>query len=480
MQFTRKHIIFSLIWKYLEQCTAQAIQFIISIALARLLMPDDFGVIALVTILISMANVFVTSGLNSALIQKKDSDDLDFSSVFWLSLGMAFFIYAVLFLIAPLIASFYEKEVLVSIVRIQGITLFIGVFNSIQGVVVAKNLLFKKMFYRSLIVSIPTGIFGISLAYNGFGVWSLVWQQMLGSILTYIFMQFVVKWKPKFIFSFARAKVLFNFGWKLLVSALIALTFGNLHNLIIGKFFSTVTLGFCNKGESFPKLLITNVNSSIQAVMFPVFSEFQNDKEKLKQIFRKSITLSSFIIFPLMILLAIVAEPTIHLVLGEKWLPSVFFLQAYCFIYALWPIHTNNLTVMNALGRSDLFLKIEIIKSIVNVLFVMIALVMFKSVYALIVALSISCLLCTYINAFPNKKLLNYGFLEQAIDILPSFVFSLIAGFIVFSFSFLAIPNFAIIILQVVLGLAIYILLAKIFKMESMDYFLEILKRGIK
>ena len=480
MLLTRKHIIFSLIWKYLEQCSAQAVQFVISIILARLLMPEDFGVIALVAIFISIANVFVASGLNSALIQKKDADELDFSSVFWLSLCIAFFVYIILFFAAPLIANFYEKDILISIVRILGLNLFIGVFNSMQGVVVAKNLLFKKMFYRSFIVSIPTGILGIFLAYRGFGVWSLIWQQMCGSILTYIFMQFVVKWKPKLIFSFARAKALFDFGWKLLVSALIALTFGNLHNLIIGKFFSTTTLGFCNKGESFPKLVITNIDSSIQAVMFPVFSEFQNDKEKLKQTFRRSITFSSFVIFPLMVLLAVVAEPTVRLILGEKWLPSVFFLQAYCFIYSLWFIHTNNLTIMNALGRSDLFLKLEIIKGIIIPLVVIVTLVIFESIYALIGAMVVISLLGTFINSFPNKRLLGYGFLKQAKDILPAFIISLVTGIVVFPFSFFDIPDFATIILQIAFGLAIYLLLAKMFKLESMDYFLGILKRGIK
>jgi len=477
MAFTRRHIFLSLIWKYLEQCSLQVVQFVISIVLARLLMPDDFGVIALVSIFISIAGVFIGSGLPAALIQKKDADALDFSSVFWLSICIAFFIYTALFFATPLIAAFYEKQILVSIIRIIGLFLFLNVFISMQGVVVAKKLWFKKMFYRTLIVSIPTGFFGIFLAYKGFGVWALVWQQIFNAILAFIFMQFVVKWKPTFAFSFSRVKSLFNFGWKLLMSTLINLIFGNLHKLIIGKYFSSAMLGFCDKGESFPKLIITNIDASIQAVMFPTFAEFQNDREKLKQMFRRSITFSSFVIFPIMALLAVVAEPTVRLILGEKWLPCVIFMQIFCFLYALWPIHSNNLTVMKALGRSDLFLKLEIIKGLLGVLLVLVGLIVFKSIYALVGAVAVSSLLCVFINAYPNKKLLNYGYWEQMKDVLPYFMLSILVGILVFPMAYIHIHDVVLIATQVLLGGSLYLLISKIMKMDSFEYAWQLLKK---
>ena len=477
MSFTRRHIILSLIWKYLEQCSLQVAQFLITIVLARLLMPDDYGVIALVSIFMSIASVFVSSGLSSALIQKKDADALDFSSVFWLSLCIALLVYMLLFFATPFIAAFYDKQILVPILRIIGLNLFINVFLSMQSVVVSKNLWFKKLFYRTFIVSIPTGIFGIFLAYKGFGVWALVWQQMFNTILAFIFMQFVVKWKPSFAFSFSRVRSLFNFGWKLLMSALISLTFGNLHKLIIGKYFTPAMLGFCDKGESFPKQIITNIDTSIQAVMFPTFSEYQNDKAKLKQIFRRSITFSSFIIFPLMTLLIVVAAPTVRLLIGEKWLPSVIFMQIYCLLYSLWPIHSNNLTVMNALGRSDLFLKLELIKGLLGVLLVLVALIVFKSIFALVGAVAVSSFICIFINTYPNKKLLNYGCFEQMKDVFPYFILSVLIGILVFPIAYIRINDIALIAIQGLLGSSLYILIAKLMKMDSFEYALQLLKK---
>jgi len=290
-------------------------------------------------------------------------------------------------------------------------------------------------------------------------------------------MLFVVKWKPSFAFSFARIKELFHFGWKILVSTLMNLTFGNLHNLIIGKFFSPAMLGFCNKGESFPKLIITNIDASIQTVMFPTFSEFQNDKEKLKQMCLRSITFSSFVIFPLMALLVVVAEPTVRFLLGEKWLPCVFFMQIYCCLYALWPIHTNNLTVIKALGRSDLFLKLEIIKGSLGLTLVFVALIVFKSVYALVGAVAVSSFLGVFINAYPNKRLLNYGYFEQMKDVLPYFILSVIVGILVFPITYLRLNDVALIAIQGLLGSALYLLFAKLMKMDSFEYAWQLFKK---
>ena len=474
------NLLHSFIWKYLERSGTQATQFIISIILARLLAPEDFGVLALVLVFIAFANVFVQSGFKTSLVQKKDSSNLDFSTVFWLSLVIAIVVYATLFFTAPLIANFYKNDNLIPIVRVLGITLFFGVLNSVQEAYIQKHFLFKKLFFRSLAVAIPSGIFGVLLAYSGFGIWALVWYQLINIFLMCVFMLFMIPWKPAFEFSFASAKKLFNFGYKLLLSALLDTGYNNLTNLLIGKFFSPATLGFYNRGEQFPKLIVANVNESINAVLFPVLANVQDDIEQFKQKMRKCIKISCFAIFPLMALLASSATPTVEFVLGEKWTSCVIFLQISCFIFALWPLHTANLAAINSLGRSDIFLKLEIVKKIMGVSAIIIALYLFNTPLAIILSQAIIAPIGVLVNSFPNKKLLNYGFLEQAKDILPVFIFSLVAGFAVFPISLFGIPNFVIIISQVVLGLAIYLLLAKIFKMESLDYFLEILRKGIK
>jgi len=470
----------SFLWKYLERSGSQATQFIISIVLARLLAPEDFGLIALVMVFIALANVFVQSGLKTALVQKKDANDLDFSTVFWLSLTLAAVMYALLFFAAPLIANFYGNERLAPITRVLGIILFFGALSSVQEAYIQKHFLFKKLFFRSLAVIVPSGIFGVSLAFYGLGIWALVWQQMANAFLTCVFMQFMVTWKPAFEFSIARATKLFNFGYKLLLSALLDTGYNNLANLLIGKFFTPATLGFYNRGEQFPKLIVANVNESINAVLFPALANVQDDIEQFRQKMRKCVKISCFAIFPLMAILASSATPTVEFVLGEKWLPCVIFLQISCFIFALWPLHTTNLTAINSLGRSDIFLKLEIVKKILGVSAIIIALYFFKTPLAIVLSQAIISPIGVLINSFPNKKLLNYGFLEQAKDILQAFVFSLAAGFAVLPVSFLTIPNFAMIALQIVSGLSIYMLLAKIFRMESLDYFLEILKRGSK
>jgi len=471
-------VLHSFLWKYFERSGSQIVQFVVSIVLARLLAPDDFGLLALVTVFIAIAGVFVRSGLNTALVQKKDADNYDFSTVFWLSLTLAAVVYTLLFFSAPLIADFYKNANLTQIVRVLGITLFFGALNSVQEAYIQKHFLFKKLFFRSLAVIIPSGIFGISLAYMGFGIWALVWQQLSSAFLMSVFMLFMVPWKPAFEFSTASAKKLFNFGYKLLLSGLLDTGYRNLTNLLIGKFFSPATLGFYNRGEQFPKLIVGNVSDSINAVLFPALANVQDNIELLKQKTRKCIKCSCFVIFPLMALLASSAKPTVEFVLGVKWLPCIVFLQISCFIFALWPLHTANLISIKSLGRSDIFLKLEIVKKIVGASALIIALYIFGSPVAVVTVKAVTSLVGLFINSFPNKYLLNYGFFEQISDIVPSFILSLASGLAVLPISKLEIPNFAVIALQVICGLTFYLFLAKIFKMESFNYLLQMFKGG--
>lgn len=477
-QNTKSNILSSLFWKLMERGGTQGIQFIVQIVLARLLSPEEYGIIAIVMVFILLANVFVESGFNTALIQKKDADEVDFSSVLYLSLGVASILYGIIFITAPFIASFYDQPILVKVLRVLSITLFIGAFNSIQNAFVARNMLFKKLFASSLGAVTISGIVGIIAAYSGLGVWALVAQQLTNQLMIAIILWFTVMWRPHLLFSFKRVKVLFSYGSKLLASALIDTLYRDLRTLIIGKMYTPLMLGYYNRGKQFPQLIVSNINGSIQSVMLPALSSHQDNRKRVKEMMRRAIVSSSFLIFPMMVGMAVVAEPLVEIVLTDKWLPAVPFLQIACFTFALWPIHTANLQAINAMGRSDIFLRLEIIKKIMGLIILGISLPF--GVYAIALGGVFSGLIGTFINAYPNKELLNYSYKEQWLDIMPSLLISLIMGGIVYLFNFLSFPAWQVLILQIVSGGIIYILLAKIFKIESLTYLVETMKQLIK
>ncbi|WP_338192420.1 lipopolysaccharide biosynthesis protein [Aerococcus viridans] len=477
-QHTKSNILSSLFWKLMERGGTQGIQFIVQIVLARLLSPEEYGIIAIVMVFILLANVFVESGFNTALIQKKDADEVDFSSVLYLSLGVASILYGIIFITAPFIASFYDQPILVKVLRVLSITLFIGAFNSIQNAFVARNMLFKKLFASSLGAVTISGIVGVIAAYSGLGVWALVAQQLTNQLMIAIILWFTVKWRPHLLFSFKRVKVLFSYGSKLLASALIDTLYRELRTLIIGKMYTPLMLGYYNRGQQFPQLIVSNINGSIQSVMLPALSSHQDNRKRVKEMMRRAIVSSSFLIFPMMVGMAVVAEPLVEIVLTDKWLPAVPFLQIACFTFALWPIHTANLQAINAMGRSDIFLRLEIIKKIMGLIILGISLPF--GVYAIALGGVFSGLIGTFINAYPNKELLNYSYKEQWLDIMPSLLISLIMGGIVYLFNFLSFPAWQVLILQIVSGGIIYILLANIFKIESLTYLVETMKQLIK
>lgn len=472
------NVIYSLIWKLLERSSTQGIQFIVQIALARLLLPEQFGVIAIVTVFISLARVFVQSGFNTALIQKKDVEEVDFSSVLYLSIVVAGILYVIIYFSAPFIASFYTQPLLVPVLRVLSITLFIGAFNSIQNAFVARNMLFKRLFYSSLGAVIVSGIVGIAAAYYGWGVWALVAQQLTNQLTIAIILWFTVKWRPHLLFSLKRVKILFSYGSKLLASALIDTLYRELRTLIIGRMYTPAILGFYNRGQQFPKIIVSNINGSIQSVMLPVLSTHQDNLKRVKGMMRRAIVTSSFLIFPMMVGMAVVAEPLIKIVLTEKWLPAVPFLQIFCISFSLWPIHTANLQAINAMGRSDIFLKLEVVKKIIGLIILGISLPF--GVYAIALGQVVSGVISTFINAYPNKQLLDYSYKEQWIDIMPALLISLVMGAIVYSVNYLSIPAWQILVTQVGVGAVIYIVLAKLFKIESFGYLINTIKQLIK
>lgn len=470
-------VIDSLIWKLMERGGVQGIQFILQLILARLLTPDDYGIIAIIAIFITIANVFVQSGFNTALIQNKETDEKDFSSVFYLSMLVALVLYVVLFFMSPIISRFYRVPELTKVIRVLSITLFFGAYNSIQNAVISKTMKFKKLFFSSSISVILSGSIGVVLAYLGFGVWALVAQQLINQFTIIIILSFIVDWHPKLIFSVERIKVLFGYGWKLLVSSLIDTFYMNIRSLIIGKIYHPAVLGFYNRGDQFPQIIVSNINGSIQSVMLPALSSEQENKVRVKNMVRRAIVTSSFIIFPMMIGLAVVAEPLVKILLTDKWLPCVPFMQIFCISYALWPIHTANLQAINALGHSNIFLKLEIVKKIIGTLILVISL--FYGIYAIAIGTLISGIISTFINAYPNKKLLNYSYLEQIKDMLPSVFIAIIMGLITYFISFLELSTPITLIIQILVGGVSYIVLANIFKLECYIYLVKTLKNMI-
>lgn len=474
----KSSVITSLIWKFLERIGTQGVQFVVAIVLARLLAPSDFGLVALVMVFIALANVFVQSGLNTALIQKKDADNLDFSTVFYASLVVAALLYGVLFMSAPFLADFYNgQNKLIPVIRVLGTILLLGAVNSVQEAYVARNMMFKKLFYRSICAIIPSGIFGVALAYLGYGIWALVGQQLMNSILICVIMWFTVKWRPQPVFSFARFRGLFSFGWKLLCSALLDTLYRNIRDLIIGKMFTPADLGFYNRGDQFPKIIIANINASIQSVLLPSLSTVQEDRVRLKQLARRSIKTSAFLLLPMMAGLAAVAKPLILVVLGEKWLPAVPFIQICCFSYAFWPIHTTNLSAINAIGRSDVFLKLEIIKKCYGLAILALAIWLFRSPIGIAASAAVTAPLGSFVNAYPNKKLLNYGFIEQMKDFLPSFVLAVVMGVGVYMLSFaLDVNPLLQLFLFTIMGACFYFCIALVLRFESLEYILQTIR----
>lgn len=474
----KNKVLSGLFWKIMENGGVQGVQFVVSIVLARLLSPDEYGIISLITIFITIANVFVQSGFNTALIQKKEADEVDFSSVFYLSLGVAAILYAALFLAAPFIGNFYDKPELSPVLKVLSLILFFGAFNSIQTAVVSRRMQFRKLFFSSLGAVAASGMLGIACAGLGAGVWALVIQQLSYQLISGIILWFTVRWRPRRLFSWERVRVLFSFGWKLLCSSLIDTVYNNVYGLIIGKIYNSEMLAHYDKGNQFPQLLVNNINGAIQSVMLPALSTSQDERERMKAMVRRSITTSSFLVVPMMAGLMAVAEPMISLLLTDKWLPCVPFLRLMCLSYAFWPIHTANLQAINAMGRSDVFLKLEIIKKGIGIAALIAGLPF--GVYVMVALKPVVSLISTFVNAWPNQKLLGYSLKEQWADLLPSFLLSAVMGVAVYRLSFLGLGAFATLCLQVAAGAVLYAGLAWALKVECFRYLLGTVKEWIR
>lgn len=474
----KSRVFSNIIWRFAERCGAKLVAFIVSVVLARLLAPDDYGTIALITVFTTILQVFVDSGLGNSLIQKKDADDLDFSTVFFTNIVFCTILYTGIFACAPLIARFYDRLEMVPYIRVLGLTVLISGIKNVQQAYVSRHLLFKKFFFSTLGGTIAAAVIGIAMALNGFGVWALVAQQVINLSIDTLILWITVKWRPHRMFSLERLKGLFSFGWKLLASSLLDTVYNDIRQLIIGKMYSSSDLAFYNQAKKFPNLIVSNINNSIDSVLLPAMSNAQDDRNHVKDMTRRSIKTSVYIMAPLMMGLAFTAEPLVRLILTDKWLLCVPFLRIFCVTYMFYPIHTANLNAIKAMGRSDLFLKLEIMKKLVGLTLLLST--MWFGVMAMAYSLLISSVSGQIINSSPNKKLLDYSYLSQLKDILPSILLAVIMGCCIYPVQLLGLHSGITLMIQVIAGCVIYLIGSIIFKLDSFQYLWGIMKPILK
>lgn len=462
------------IWRLAERFGAQGVAFVVSIVLARLLAPEAYGTIALVTVFTQILNVFIDSGFGNALIQKKDADDLDFSTVFYFNIAICVLLYLGMFLAAPLIAKFYNDASLISVVRVLSLTLVISGVKNVQQAYVSRTMQFKRFFFATLGGTIGAAVIGIAMAYFGFGVWALVAQQIFNATVDTLILWITVRWRPKWMFSWQRLKGLFSFGWKLLASSLLDTLYNDLRQLIIGKMYTKTDLAQYNRGKQLPDLLVNNIDTSINSVLLPAMSQVQDNPERVKNMTRRAMKISTYVIAPVIMGLAFTAESVIHLVLTEKWLPCVPFLRIFCITYMFYPVNTTNLNAIKAMGRSDLFLKLETIKKVIGLIVLLGT--MWFGVMAMAYSLLFTSITSQIINSWPNKKLLDYSYPEQIRDILPGILLAVFMGCCVYPVKWIGFSDLLTLFIQVVMGACIYIGGSALLKLEGFRYLWEQLK----
>ncbi len=470
----RKKVIGGLAWTYAERVAAQFVSLIVTIILARMVLPEEYGVISIVTIFIGIADNFVVGGLGNALIQKKDADQLDFSSVFYFNIVFSLIVYIIIFILAKPISWFYGMKVLEPVLQVMALRIPVAGINSVQQAFVSKKMEFKKFFFATLGGTVFSAIIGILLAYQGYGVWALVAQYLTNALMDTVILWMTVRWRPERKFSVRRMKGLLSYGWKILVTSLMITLYVDIQDLIIGKKFSSEDLAYSNKGRQFPSLISTNVNTSISKVLFPAIAESQDDLEKVKQITRRAISVGSYILSPILIGFAAIADTFVEVVLTSKWMPCVPYLRIMCLVYLLQPIQTASLQAMKALGKSDLYLKLEIIKKVFGTIILLITVFSFHSVLAIIIGSLGAEIVSTVVNIPANKKIFGYQYREQLEDVGASFFMSFIMGCIVAGVGTVKLNTGFIFLLQLFIGAGFYILMSYIGKNKNYFYVLKI------
>lgn len=472
-----KESVFSgFVWKFAERVLAQGVSLVVSIVLARMLLPEDYSVVGIVAIFFAFSNILITGGLNTALIQKKDADIEDYSTVLSISLILAVILYAALFFAAPWIARIYDKELLIPIVRVMSLTLIINAVNSVLSAYTSSHLLFRNFFVSTIAGNVISAAVGIGMAMAGMGAWALVAQQMTAGVIGTIVLFFMSKVRFMLKISLYRFKALFAYGSKIFISSLISVIYEQLNPLIIGLRFSSTDLAYYTKGQSFPGLLNSTISDTLSAVLFPAMSKLQDDKEAVLQVTRRYIRVASYVVFPLMVGFFAVAEKFVAFVLTEKWMPAVPYIQIFCAGYMLNIIQVGNLQAIKAIGRSDIALILEIIKK--SIYFVIIAAFVLLSDSPVMLAISsvVCTVAATVVNTYPNRKLIGYRYRYQLMDLLPNFCQAIAMGAVVLLIGQLKLAAVWVLLIQIICGVVVYVGLSLLTKNENFTYLLNYLK----
>jgi O-antigen/teichoic acid export membrane protein len=472
----KKQTLSGLVWTFTDTFVLKGSSFIASLILARILGPQIFGLIGMLSIFIAIGQSLVDSGLSSSIIRTKDADDKDFSTVFYTNLVMSFLIYGIIFFCAPFIAKFYNQQILISIVRLYCLTFIISSFSAIQIAILTKNMQFKKLMLCNIPGTVIGIIIGIVMAYSGYGVWSIVWMYLISQIAQSIMLSISSKWKPSFSFSREKLQFHFHFGYKLMLSGVINTSFNNIYNVIIGKFYPVQTLGFYERAYLFNQYPVTTLTGIISRVTYPLLANIQHENERIAIAYKKLIQITFFITAPLMFGAAAIAEPLFLIVLGKEWMPSVPFFQILCIGSMFLPIHSFNLNVLQVYGRSDLFLKLEIVKKAVIVITIMIAFQF--GIYALVWSSVFTGFIALLINTHYSSTVINYTTNKQLRDMLPILILSGIMFILMYlTFHFLlSFPLSVQIILPVIIGAVFYFTVNLLFKIPSFLYLQTLIK----
>lgn len=469
----------ALSWSFTDSFVNQGFQFIVGIILARLLTPKEFGLIGIITVFLAISNVFIDSGISDALIRKKNTDKADLSTVFYFNVGVSILLFLILFFSAPFISNFFSEPDLTSLIRVLSLNLILASFAAIHRTILIKNLNFKLQTKISLSAASVSGVAAIGFAYYGFGVWSLVIRSLFYGLITTTLFWAWHKWYPALSFSIRAFKEMYGFGYKLFFSRMIDTIYKNIYNLVIGKYFSAADLGFYTRADQFKNLIVINLTITTQKVTYPVLSQIQDDNVRLKNAYKRIIKSTMFVTFSSMIILAVVAEPLIITLIGSKWLPSVQYLQLLCVVGIFFPLHAINLNMLNVKGRSDLFLKLEIIKKFLAVPTIIIGI--FYGIKIMILGIILNSMFGYFLNSYYSGRMISYPVKEQIVDLVPSFFLILLVGIITFLIGkIIILSSIYMLIMQISISVFTLILFSEILKLNEYIEIKQILRERLK
>ena len=473
----KKHVLSALFWKFGERCCVQGSALVISILLARMLSAAEYGTLGIILVFVNISGIITQGGLSTALIQKKDTDETDFSSAVFASCLLSLLLYGLIFLCAPFVAVLYSNPLITKYLRVIAIVIFPQTFNAIQVARLTKTLQFKKMFLGNFCSVILAGGISVCMAYDGYGVWALIAQHLSLAVLQCLIVGLQTKWIPKIAFSVPKLKRLISFGIPIMTSSILDAFFSEMRSLIMSAKFSPVQLGYYTQAKQYPHAISTNLNSTISGVMLPVMSAEQTDIQYIKNLTRRAIKTSTYLVFPMLIGFAAVAESFVQVFLVEQWMPIVPFIQIICLVFMCEPFITIHSQARNALGHAQLHLKIVVAIKAFDLVILVLSAAIFNSAYAIVIGQLMTSIFSMLLSGMPSTKLISYTFAEQVRDVIPNFIISITMGGIVLLLQRLVFPHFIVMLIQIAVGMLVYVLLSLITKNESLHYLLGMLKR---